>query len=113
MHDWIKSEEEILKRIVSNRQTFANTIHFALDSAFPYPEHAYAQDVYVVINIPRDKLQLAPNERPGDIDYLIVPFSKDEILFDRTIAMEAKVVRQLSILVVIPILWADRKPLGP
>ncbi len=93
MLNWLKSEAEILKRIVSNRQTLANTIHFALDSAFPYPEHAFAQDVYVGINIPRVKLQLAPDQRPGDIDYLIIPFSKNEILFERMIAIEAKVVR--------------------
>lgn len=93
MLSWLRSETEVLKRIASNRQTLANTIHFALDSAFPYPENAYAQDVYIGINIPRDKLQLAPDQRPGDIDYLIVPFSGNDILFERTIAIEAKVVR--------------------
>ncbi|HEY9209981.1 MAG TPA: hypothetical protein VIO56_01110 [Methylotenera sp.] len=93
MLSWLRSEAEVLKRIASNRHTLANTIHFALDSAFPYPENAYAQDVFIGINIPRDKLQLAPDQRPGDIDYLIVPFSENEILFERTIAIEAKVVR--------------------
>lgn len=93
MLSWLKSEAEVLKRIATNRQTLANTIQFMLSSAFPYPEHAFAQKVYVAINVPRDKLQLAPDQRPGDIDYLIVPFSETEILFERTIAIEAKVLR--------------------
>lgn len=93
MLSWLSSEAAVLKRIVADRQALANAIHFALDSAFPHPEHAFAQSVYVGINIPRAKLSLAPDQRPGDIDYLIVPFSESEILFERTIAIEAKVVR--------------------
>lgn len=93
MPRWLNSEAEVLKRIASNRQALANSIGFALDSAFPHPESAFAQSVYVGINIPRAKLQLSPDQRPGDIDYLIVPFSEHETLFERTIAIEAKVVR--------------------
>ncbi|WP_217896077.1 hypothetical protein [Achromobacter denitrificans] len=93
MPSWLNSEAEVLKRIASNRQALANSIGFALDSAFPHPESAFAQNVYVGINIPRAKLQLSPDQRPGDIDYLIVPFSEHETLFERTIAIEAKVVR--------------------
>ncbi|GEM_PF-1329189 len=93
MPRWLNSEAEVLKRIASNRQALANSIGFALDSAFPHPESAFAQSVYIGINIPRAKLQLSPDQRPGDIDYLIVPFSEHETLFERTIAIEAKVVR--------------------
>ncbi|CFN94022.1 Uncharacterised protein [Bordetella pertussis] len=93
MLDWLSSEAEVLKRIVANRQALASTMYFALDSAFPYPEHAFAQSVYVGINIPRAKLQLSPDQRPGDVDCLIVPFSDNEILLERTIAIEAKIVR--------------------
>jgi len=93
MRGWISSETEILKRIAAARHLLANTINFVLDSAFPHPESAYAQDVLVGINVPRSKLQLAPDQKPGDIDYLIVPFSKDGILLQKTIAIEAKVVR--------------------
>jgi hypothetical protein len=74
MGNWLKSETKILERILSNRQTFVNTVHFALDSAFPYPESAFAQSLYVGIN-------------------LIVPFSENSIFFERTIAIEAKVLR--------------------
>ena len=62
MLDWLGSEAEVLKRIAANRQALANTIHFALDSAFPHPEHAFVQSVYGGINIPRAKLQLAPDQ---------------------------------------------------
>ncbi|MBU4611778.1 hypothetical protein IMZ29_14910 [Achromobacter sp. GG226] len=79
--------------MAESRTSLAATIHFALDAAFPYPEKAFSHDVYLGINIPRAKLGLAPNQRPGDIDYLIVPFSGELARFDRTIAIEAKVVR--------------------
>ena len=51
MRAWIKSEEEVLRRMVADRQILANALHFMLDAAFPYPEHAFRQDVLVGVNI--------------------------------------------------------------
>ena len=93
MANWLSSEEEILRRIVSNTQTVANTIHFALDTAFPHPEHAFAQNIFIGINIPRKELGLDPKDKPGDIDYLIVPFTDKEVMLSKTIGIEAKIVR--------------------
>lgn len=93
MTRWLRSETEILRRIISNKQTLANAIHFALDSAFPYPEKAFGQDVLIGLNVLRTELGLAPDQKPGDIDLLIVPFNEEKILVDRTIAIEVKIVR--------------------
>jgi len=76
-----------------NRQSLSNTIHFALDSAFQYPEHPFGQDIYLGINVPREALGLELGRKPGDIDYLVVPVGKSGPMVDRSIAIEAKVVR--------------------
>lgn len=90
--EWWQSETEVLKRIVSRKQLLANTIHFALESAFPHPENAFAQDVLVAINVPREDLGFPSGRKPGDIDLLIVPL-RGSPMPDRTIEIEAKVVR--------------------
>lgn len=92
MAKWLRSEAEVLARVVADFALFSNTIHFALDTAFPHPEHPFAQDVLVVLNVPRQVLGLARDRKPGDVDLLIVPVN-DDVLVDRTIAIEAKVVR--------------------
>lgn len=51
---WLNSETQVLKRIVASKQLLANTIYFALDSAFPHPEHAFARDILVAANVPRE-----------------------------------------------------------
>lgn len=93
MGNWINSELEILKRVVSCKRTLANTIQFTLSCAFPHPEHYFAQDVFVSINLPRTELKLLPDKKPGDIDLLIIPFKEEQVLVDRAIAIEAKVLR--------------------
>ncbi|SHH62947.1 hypothetical protein [Pollutimonas bauzanensis] len=90
---WLSSEHEVLRKIAGNRQSLSNTIHFALDAAFPYPEHAFGQDILVGININRERLGLPLDRQPGDIDYLIVPIRNGSMLADRSIAIEAKVLR--------------------
>lgn len=93
MKHWSSSEAEVLERIVSSRQTFANTVHFALASAFPIPEHAYGQDVLVALNAPRSELGLSAEGKPGDIDLLMVPIGAQGPMAHRSIAIEAKIVR--------------------
>lgn len=93
MFDWLSSEAKILERIANDPQTLANTIRFALNSAFPFPEHPFSKNIYIATNVLRSKLNLNPDEKPGDIDYMIVPFDDNGIFFERTIAIEAKVLR--------------------
>ncbi|MFM0035106.1 hypothetical protein [Paraburkholderia strydomiana] len=90
--EWLKSEREVLRRIVSDVQHLANTIHFALDSAFPYPEHAFGQDVLVGMNVERELVGLSPGKKPGDVDLLVIPV-REVPLFTHAIAIEAKIVR--------------------
>ena len=47
---WLRSEEEVIKRIVANKASLANSVSFALRSAFPYPEHHFSNDVLVSVN---------------------------------------------------------------
>ncbi len=89
----LKSEADILRCIVSDTQILANTIYFVLDTAFPHPGHAFAQDIVLAMNVPRTALGLDASNKPGDIDYLIIPFKGEQFIYDRTIAVEVKVVR--------------------
>lgn len=91
--NWISSETEILERIVEDKQALANTISFMLNTVYPFPERPYAQNILIAINVPRIKLGLNPKDKPGDIDYLIIPYSENDIMISKTIAIEAKIVR--------------------
>lgn len=93
MNKWLSSETEIIKRIVEDKQTLSNTIGFMLDTVFPFPERSLAHNILIAINVPRSKLGLNPNDKPGDIDYLIIPYMKNEIMISKSIAIEVKIVR--------------------
>lgn len=82
----------MLRRIIADKQVLSNALHFVLETAFPYPENCFGQDVLVGLNVRREMLNLLPGRKPGDIDLLIVPF-KNGLLLDRTIAVEVKIVR--------------------
>lgn len=90
---WLRSEEEIIQRIIANRTTLANCVSFALNSAFPYPDHQFANDVLISVNVPRAQLGLDPYQKPGDIDLLIIPFSDSRYHFELSVAIEVKVLR--------------------
>lgn len=90
---WWQSEEEVIKRIIDNKTSLANCISFALNTAFTHPEHPWANDILVSVNIPRTELGLNPEQKPGDIDLLIIPFNDFRYFFDRSIAIEVKVLR--------------------
>lgn len=90
---WWQSEEEVLKRIATNKMCLANCVSFALETAFPYPESRFANDILISTNVPRTGLGLEPERKPGDIDVLIIPFHDSEYYFERSIAIEVKVLR--------------------
>src|SRR6267142_6435588 len=93
MPPWTRSEVEVLRRIVASRQLLANMSYFALETAFPDPENAYGQNIFVGLGLSRTDLGLDPYRKPGDIDVLVVPVRGSELLTDRTIALETKIVR--------------------
>lgn len=47
----------------------------------------------VTKTILRNELKLEQGKKPGDIDVMIIPFSKDEIHFEKTSVYEVKIVR--------------------
>ena len=93
MNPQLASEEKTLNLIVSDIQALANAIGFALDTAFPFPEHTYGQSVFIGINVPRNFLGLDPSEKPGDIDLLIIPAKGHNLWLSKIIAIEAKIIR--------------------
>ncbi|WP_133244866.1 hypothetical protein [Caulobacter radicis] len=46
-----------------------------------------------ILSFAETKLFLSGVERPGDIDLLIVPYEKDELILDQAFALEVKIVR--------------------
>jgi hypothetical protein len=56
-------------------------------------EYLDIKGLYIGVNILRQDLGFEKNEKPGDFDLIIIPYTKDEILFERTGACEVKVLR--------------------
>lgn len=56
-------------------------------------EYLDIKGLYIGVNILRQDLGFDKNEKPGDFDLIIIPYTKDDILFERTGACEVKVVR--------------------
>ncbi|OAI08149.1 hypothetical protein A1353_05790 [Methylomonas methanica] len=93
MMDWIKREESVGRKILSDLSILASTIGITLTSAFPkIDEHAYGQDVLIASNVLRENLGLPAEQKPGDIDFLIVPYNGN-LMLEKTIAIELKIVR--------------------
>ena len=90
---WLRSEEEIIRRIVASKSSLANSLSFSLNSAFPCSEHRFSNDVLVSVNVPRAHLGLDPGQKPGDIDILLIPFNDCQYHFERSVAIEVKVLR--------------------
>lgn len=49
--------------------------------------------LYVGTNILRQEFGFDKNEKPGDFDIIVIPYSENEILFERTGVIEVKIVR--------------------
>lgn len=48
---------------------------------------------YIATEIPREKLGLPTDQKPGDIDVLIIPATDEKVYFEYTAAFEVKIVR--------------------
>lgn len=92
--EWIKKETTVIDELCSNNQLLANTVDTALSSAFSkIDEHAYGQDILLAKEVLRSELGLDVDQKPGDIDLLIIPIAGDSPLLHKTVAIEVKVVR--------------------
>lgn len=72
-----------------NFSLFSNLIYKPIDSA---EFHEYT-GFYIAINVLREKLGFEKSQKPGDFDILIIPYSEHTLFFDRTCAIEVKIVR--------------------
>lgn len=57
------------------------------------PEYFDIKGLYFATNVLRQDLGFKKNEKPGDYDIIIIPYTENEILFDRVGVCEVKVVR--------------------
>lgn len=56
-------------------------------------EYMDIKGLYIATNVLRQELGFIKNEKPGDFDLIMIPFSENETYFERTAACEVKVVR--------------------
>lgn len=89
--EWFENNDErgIIVRLVTNKQYFGSCYR-KLHPLF------FKDDSYegVVVSILVDSHKVHPElKRPGDIDILIIPYTKDNLVFSETMAIEAKVLR--------------------
>lgn len=90
------SEKELVERLSISKKDgkidfnlFSNLIHRPVG----YDEFAKYKGFYLAFEILRQELGFDKNDKPGDFDILIIPYSEDEIFYNRTCAIEAKIVR--------------------
>jgi len=87
-------EPDLICHLCADNQLLANLTCFVSQSALPYPEFPYNQAALVATNVARKKLGLNPNQKPGDIDILLLPTKDGIILREKFIAIEVKIIRQ-------------------
>lgn len=92
------SEKELVERLsISkndnkiNYNLFSNLIHKPVG----YDEFVKYKGFYVAFEILRQEFGFEKNNKPGDFDIIIILYSENEIFFNRTCAIEVKVVRPL------------------
>ena len=90
------AEKELIERISISEKDgkidfhlFSNLIFKPIGS----DEYAKYKGFYLGFGILRQELGFEKNSKPGDYDILIIPYSEKEIFYNRTCALEAKIVR--------------------
>ncbi len=94
-------DDFIDERILSERLSIDkkdNSLNYNLFSNLlyrPVGQDEFSEYIgfYLTFELNREKLGFDKTDKPGDFDILIIPFSKDNIHFERTCAIEVKVVR--------------------
>ncbi len=94
--DTFISEKELSERLsISKKDNTLNYNLFAnlLSTPVGSDEFAKYKGFYLKFETLRENLGFYKNEKPGDFDILLIPFSNEKIYFERTCALEIKVVR--------------------
>jgi hypothetical protein len=89
-------ENEVIDILLNwNKKREKSDLRSFLSGIFYLDQKAYFdyEGFYVSKTILRDELKLEKDKKPGDIDVIIIPFTKTKIYFDRTSVYEIKIVR--------------------
>lgn len=86
-------ETQIVEVLVNNPAWLSDAIFFAANSALHMDDEIIECTLHVAKEVPRESLGLELDQKPGDVDLLIIPERKGLLHFDRSIAIEVKVVR--------------------
>lgn len=78
------SEEDVITWIMEDRQRTAQALYFVLGT-FP-------DAIELAFSVPREAFQLLPG-KPGDFDVILVPLEGERRCFERTAAVEVKILR--------------------
>lgn len=94
--DYFLSEKKIVESLSISKEE--NRINFNLFSNLifhPIEEKEYLNydGFYLGFEVLREKLGFDKTDKPGDFDILIIPFSTGRVYFERTCAIEVKIVR--------------------
>jgi len=94
--DYFLAETELIERLCISKSD--KKINFGLFSNLlskPVGHDIYQEytGFHIMINVLRERLGFSAYEKPGDFDILIIPHSSENIFFNRTCAIEVKVVR--------------------
>lgn len=90
------TENEVIDLLLNwNNNREKSNLRSFLSGIFYPDQKAYFdyEGFYVTKTILRDELKLEKNRKPGDIDAIIIPFTKTKIYFERTSVYEIKIVR--------------------
>ncbi len=93
------TEPQLVRFLIAEKHAFRWTLDFMLRGAFDHrgpvfiPPKPDFDTLLIALEVSREELQLSPDQAPGDIDILIIPQSGDALLYDKTIAIEVKIVR--------------------
>lgn len=89
--DAIKREEKLMTASLVLQRKLFGLVYSLLQ-----PDYFYVMPrnsgVYVSIAVPTDRI-LPGVHNPGDIDLLVIPYESDELILNRVIAAEIKIVR--------------------
>lgn len=89
------SEKELVERLSISKD---GKIHYNLFSNLIYKpvghdEFSKYKGFYLAFEILRQEIGFEKNNKPGDFDILIIPYNENEVFYNRTCAIEVKVVR--------------------
>jgi ClpX C4-type zinc finger len=93
------SESQVIHYLLTRKEDFVWSFGFMLRGSFEgYEPIIHSGDNFdglrIAMNIPREELGLdATRTSPGDIDVLIVPWKENQNLYEKTMAIEVKIVR--------------------